>query len=192
MRIKFLKEFRLVGNDRSDGDDRTAPVGHTVDLDDEESARWLIDNGFAEKVKANEWWKPKKGEAYYYLDDSGTVTYRIWMDDNSDENRFRIGNCFKTREATKKWRDYLKATVVVRQDEGVLTPVAAFNNLQRAGHEPWTVETLYTSVQRVTCLNSHWPIIGAIYFDTRKNTQASLDMHRKEWNIMADYDWSRG
>ena len=191
MKIRFVKEYVAVDPATNSG--IIHRFGETEEIE-EYTAEWLIDSGFAEKVKANEWWKPKKGEAYYYLDDSGTVTYRIWMDDNSDENRFRIDNCFKTREATKKWRDYLKAIAIVRQDEGVIDLQRAFDRRESVSSDDFSIYTIAYSFyprQLVVVGSFDCMSANAIWFDTIDHADASLNKHPEQWLTIADYDWSR-
>lgn len=190
IKIKFIKEYVAVDPATNSG--IIHRFGETEEIE-EYTAEWLIDSGFAEKVKANEWWKPKKGEAYYYLDDSGIVTYRIWVDDNSDENRFRIGNCFKTREATKKWRDYLKAIATVRQDEGAMTLRGTIDAADVGAMVGRIIVNDMTGNLAVSMCNLHSdePSVGTIYFGNCKQAQASLDKHPDEWKIIVNYDWGR-
>lgn len=195
MKIKFIKEYRAFYDFEGSFEvSDTYKVGEIKNATSK-SARWLINNGFAEEVKESGRWKPKKGEAYYYLDDSGIVTHRIWMDDGSDENRFRIGNCFKTREAIKKWRGYLKAIVTVRQDEGVIDLQGAVKRRETtSSYDDFCIYTiaynLYPSELVVTgtvdCMSAN-----AIWFDTIDHADASLDKHPDEWKIISNYDWSR-
>lgn len=52
MKIKFIKDYRLINADIKDtGLDTTIESGEVNDFVNDESAQWLIDNGFAEEVK---------------------------------------------------------------------------------------------------------------------------------------------
>lgn len=191
MKIKFIKPFRLYN---PIGDDMMMDEGTVENMEKEDYARWLIDNGFAEEVEESGWWKPNIGEEYYFIDDSGIVTYRIWVDDNSDENRFRIGNCFKTREATKKWRDYLKAIATVRQDEGVIDLQRAFDRRESVSSDDFSIYTIaYNFYPRQLVVVGSFDCMSAnaIWFDTIDHADASLDKHHGEWETIANYDLSR-
>lgn len=198
MKIKFIKEYctcfrdeeNMINTETFKPDDTVSTSMEVDRYFTEELARWLIDNGFAEEVKEGKWWKPKKNEAYYY--ESGVVTYRVWTDDESDENRFRIGNCFKTREAIEKWHDYLEANAIVRQDEGVLTPEELMDKSRDK------VEVYYVGFDQrgflcpnMISLFDHDVITNAILFDTHEHALASRNKHPDEWEIIANYDWSR-
>ena len=188
MKIKFLKPFRLynpVGDDVMMGEGAIENVK-------EDYAEWLIDNGFAKEVQESGWWKPKFDEMYYFLDGYGKACVQPWLNDKLDKYRYSMGECFKTKEATRRWRDYLKALATVRQDEGVLTP-KEIDSADSCGGTVWCITYTFDSGFFVhTChLAMVCPQIGAIYFNSRGYAQASLDKHQDEWKIIANYDWSR-
>ena len=189
MKIKFLKPFRLYN---PIGDDMMMGEG-AVENVKEDYAQWLIDNGFAEEVKESGWWKPKFDEMYYFLDGYGKACVQPWLNDKLDELRYSMGACFKTKEATRRWRDYLKALATVRQDEGVLTP-EQINELEwrqgKAYHVGYTCKQNGEEV-RLIDLYETWAPVGVILFDTEEHAEASLDKHPDEWKIIANYDWSR-
>lgn len=188
MKIKFIKPFRLISNNPDDRWDTTAPVGYVIDLENNMSTRWLIDNGFAEEVKESGWWKPKYDEEYFYIGHGGFVHPCLWENDPFDNGRLKLGLAFKTEEAGIRCRDYLEAVAIVRQDEGVLTPEQVVKS----------ISTHYVSVDAESQLGvSQFNItvncipVNVILFDTAGNARASLNNHPAEWEIIANYDWSR-
>ena len=184
MKIKFIKPFRLYN---PVGDDVMMGEGAIENMK-EDYAEWLIDNGFAKEVQESGWWKPKNGVDYYYVRDDGVIVSRdgFLSLSNDDDKRFSIGNCFKTKPAAERYRYYLKAIATVRQDEGVLTPKQAAEN---------------GCIYYICTHNEFGPVVHKYYaactpvntvlFDTREHAQASLDKHPDEWEIIANYDWSR-
>ena len=185
MKIKFLKPFRLYN---PVGDDVMMGEGSVVDLEKEDYAEWLIDNGFAEKVD-DEW--PQAGDEYWTISSAAQPYRERWINHDADRGRKAIGNAFKTKEAAERYRDYLKAIATVRQDEGVLTP-------EEIRDFSWDQPMPYIGV----CLDNELGvdqknvedevvIASAIYFDTKEHAQASLDEHYDEWRTIANYDWSR-
>ena len=50
-------------------------------------------------------WKPKIGDAYYYIDLFLDVVDDIWSDDRMDALVYTSGNCFKTKEEAQKYAD---------------------------------------------------------------------------------------
>lgn len=190
MKIKFLKEYKFLRGFENDVKFTTTQIFKDAIIDTvedevpDEDVQWLIDNGFAEEVKESGWWKPQSNEKYYYLAASGEVYIDSWVNGGLDELRYSMGVCFKTKEATKRWREYLKAIATVRQDEGVLTPEQAANN----GY-----------IYYICTHNEFGPVVhgfnyvsvNTVLFDTKEHAQASLDKHPDEWKIIANYDWSR-
>ena len=185
MKIKFLKPFRLYN---PIGDDIVMDEGAIENMEKEDYARWLIDNGFAEKVKESSWWKPGNGGRYYYVNDDGEVVEKVWLPFGSptDEKRFSIGNYFRNNAPAERYRDYLKAIATVRQDEGVLTPEQAAKN----GYIYYIcIHNEFGLV--VHGFNADYVSVNTVLFDTREHAQASRDNHPDEWKIIANYDWSR-
>lgn len=196
MKIKFIKEYRVIPSS-SQLIGLIFAVGTVLDVDNsklnDDDAQWLIDNGFAEEVKESGWWKPKNGERYYYIRDLGRIDYSCYAAGaGGDEFRVLTGNSFKTREAAERYRDYLQADATVRQDEGVLTP----DQLQEKERDDRTIVYIgfdsmgYLATNPIS-LFSYDVVPNAIFFDNEMHAQSSLDNHRKEWETIANYDWSR-
>lgn len=201
MKIKFLKEYKFLRGFENDVKFTTTQIfkDATIDtVEDEvpdEDVQWLIDNGFAEEVKKSGWWKPKYGDRYYFIDDSGYTREDVWGDNFWDVDRYKLGNVFKTEEAAERYRDYMEAIATVRQDEGVLTPEEVKKLEKCDGYLGDIYSIAYTCregtfVHRCD-LNEEYPTAGVIHFDTKKHAQASLEKHPDEWKIIANYDWSR-
>ena len=188
MKIKFIKPFRFIGNSPDDGSDDTVPIGHIVDLENDESTQWLIDNGFAEEVQESGWWKPKSGEEYYAVSSHGMVGKATFDPESElDCEAISMGNIFKTEAAADRYRDYLKAIATVRQDEGVLTPEKVRETLNQGG----TVYTVGTNATALSVEHFYNTSAGAVYFDTLYNANTSIGNHLDEWRIIANYNWSR-
>ena len=54
-----------------------------------------------EKVESKVW-KPKENEDYYYISSNVICYADIWEKGVCDEDRYEIGNCFKTKEEAEK------------------------------------------------------------------------------------------
>lgn len=195
MKIKFLKEYRAIGDFGMLGKAIVVRsiIGDTADNLDDEDAQWLIDNGFAEEVKQPDWKKPDRGDSYYFINGSGVITSTVWMDNSQDRIRYLLGNYFRTTEAAERYGKYLQAIVAVRQDEGVLTP-EQINELE--GKQGKAYHVGYMGKQngeevRLIDLYETWAPVGTILFDTEEHADASRKKHLEEWKIIASYDWSR-
>ena len=192
MKIKFIKPFRLYN---PIGDDMMMGEG-AIENVKEDYAQWLIDNGFAEEVKESGWWKPKFGEVYYFLDGYGKACVQPWLNDELDEYRYSMGECFKTEKAAEAWRDYRTAVATVRQDEGVidLQGIGEEYEAEDNKYDDFCVYTvafdLYLRKLVVTDADEYISA-NAIWFEDKEYAQASRDKHPDEWKIIANYDWSR-
>ena len=193
MKIKFLKDYRYPGGgyNNNKGDVRT--------FEDAEFAKWAIDNGFAEEVKESGWWKPKRGDKYWYIGLDNFVHLGTWENSVADNGMLKLGLIFKTEKAGVYCRDYLEAVVTVKQDEGVIdlqgigekyetTPESKYNDND---FSVYTVAFDLYLRKLVVIDADEYISANAIWFDTREHAQASRDKHPDEWKIIANYDWSR-
>lgn len=195
MKIKFIKDYRFIGNDPDDGSDTTVKTGSVVDLGNDESTKWLIDNGFAEEVKESGWWKPRHGQRYYYTGEYGRIKVGTWNDCLWDKNLYAMGDVFKTNGATERYCDYLKAVATVRQDEGVIDLQRAFDRRESVSSDDFSIYTIAYSFyprQLVVVGSFDCMSANAVWFDTIDHAQSSLDNHPGEWKTIANYDWGRG
>lgn len=175
MEIRFIKEYRAL---LDDGCCRTYQAGQTwyvhITL-----AQWLIDNGFAEKVE--ERW-PREGDKYWLVDTDGDTVCVKWENDEQDDKLKAIGNVFKTEELARRFIDYLKAVETVRHDEG-------FMKKESDCYVSSIVEnSVVGAVINSVAFRQH---AGEFYFDTYEHAEASLEVHRSEWQTILNYDWSR-
>lgn len=193
MKIKFLKPFRLYN---PIGDDMMMDEGTVENMEKEDYAQWLIDNGFAEEVKESGWWKPKIGDKYWYIGLDNFVHLGTWENSVADNGMLKLGLIFKTEEAGVYFRDYLEAVVTVKQDEGVLTPMQV-NKLRRSNGVAYCVAYMSKeNGEEMLCggqmdFYASWVPVNAILFDTEEHADASCKKHQDEWEVIANYDWSK-
>lgn len=193
MKIKFLKPFRLYN---PIGDDMTMDEGAIDNMEKEDYAQWLIDNGFAKEVKEPGGWEPEDDEEYFYIGHDGLVYSCPWGNDSIDNGRLKLGLVFKTEEAAMRCRDYWEAIATVRQDEGVLTPGQVDELIKDEGLAYYVGYMGNRSNGEVLCgctmsFDECWMPVGAILFDSDAHADRSLDNHPDEWKIIVNYDWSR-
>lgn len=50
---------------------------------------------------------PKIGDTYWFLADNGFILFTVWKNDDIDLFRFNIGNCFKTKQKVKDYKENL-------------------------------------------------------------------------------------
>ena len=193
MKIKFLKPFRLYN---PIGDDLMMNEGTVENMEKEDYAQWLIDNGFAEEVKESGWWKPKCGERYFYIGHDGFVYSCTWDNDELDNGRLELGLVFKTEEAGIRCRDYLGAIATVRQDEGVLTPKQVNKLIKNEDLAYYVGYAGNRGNREVLCgctmgFDDCCMPLGVILFDTEEHADASCKKHPDQWKTILNYDWSK-
>lgn len=198
MKIELIKEYCACFRDENGSiNTETFKRGDTVSTSmeadryfTEELAQWLIKNGFAKEVEGSGAWKPKHKEKYYFVDGSGKVDAEPWLNDELDEYRYSVGECFKTEKAAEAWRGYRIARATVSRDKGVLTPEQIRDNyLGEFVH--YVVFNLDGQLETSWDCLDDYATPGTIYFDTMQHAQDSLDKHPNEWEIITNYDWSR-
>lgn len=50
---------------------------------------------------------PEHNEKYFYVDDTGMISYSLWEYSSEDLFRFNTGNCFKTEKEAEDYRENL-------------------------------------------------------------------------------------
>ena len=191
MKIKFIKKYVAFHDfEGAFGTSTTYEVG-TIKNVSTKPAQWLINNGFAEKVEEGVEWL-HDGASYYQPAVSGLArkfvpSYNEYWGDVYDEARRRIGICYKTEEACQRFIDFLTAVEVVSHDEGFMKTdfqgSGYYMRLQYVDSD----EVVFDRVAYVRTIR----YAGEFFFDTEEHAKASLDKHRDEWKIIANYDWSR-
>ena len=184
MKIKFLKPFRLYN---PIGDDMMMAEGAIVNMEKEDYAQWLIDNGFAEKVEESVEWL-HDGASYYQpavnvLTKKFVPSYNEYWGDAPDEARRRAGICYKSRAACQRFIDFLTAVEVVSHDEGFMR--------KGDGGFGWPVIEFTANNPGVEDIAERQHA-GEFYFDTREHALNSAMNHTREWQTILNYDWSKG
>src|SRR5215831_15386973 len=77
--------------------DYTSSAEHILALFEEDSAT------------SPERWKPKPGEEYWFIWDTGQIKKKVWGTWSYDQRRWAIGNCFQTRQDAERAREGLQA-----------------------------------------------------------------------------------
>ncbi len=57
---------------------------------------------------APEWWKPEMHAPWFHIAADGHIACDAWTDAPADRERWRIGNCFKTREQAEQAREQIR------------------------------------------------------------------------------------
>ena len=114
-------------------------------------------------------WKPKRGDDYFYIAGRGCVEDDSWQNWSEDNERYSIGNCFKTYEEANFVVEKLKVIAELRQF---------------ASKEPWTTkgtqhELFVSHLSNARCklkINEWSYEQGSEFrFDTRQDAQNAID-----------------
>jgi hypothetical protein len=60
---------------------------------------------------SNEPWKPNRKEIYFFVNTYGATEFNSWFGIDLDNNRYEIGNCFKTRKEAEAVAERVKAAL---------------------------------------------------------------------------------
>jgi hypothetical protein len=85
------------------------------------SAKQILTLFVEDGTAAPERWKPKHGEEYWFIWDTGQIKNKVWGTWSYDERRWAIGNCFQTRQDAERARKDLQA-YLRRFHEGATSP----------------------------------------------------------------------
>lgn len=176
MKIKFIKEYvAFYDFEGAFEASNNYKVGEIKDVTSE-SAQWLIDNGFAEKVE--EQW-PTYDDLYWYISSDGVATSRKWTSDSFDRGLKAIGNIFKTGEPAHQFINYLKAVEVVRHDEGFMT--------RQSDGLRWNI--CLKNDGKLGVASTYNELAGAFCFEWNDDAKASIKKHPDEWRTILNYKW---
>lgn len=128
-----------------------------------------------EEVKESTRWKPEIDEEYYCLGKDGSVAPDEWTGISIDDDRFDIGNCFKTEEEAERVVEYLKALAVVRGDA-----TSKFTRDRDNFYVYYDVISNHLAVG-VSFYDLENGIFGLPYFATTDDAKRSIERHRNEW-----------
>lgn len=117
-------------------------------------------------------WKPKEGEEYYVYIVSGIIIHDVWNGDGVDENRYAIGNCFKTEEEAQNAVERLKIRAELQRyaDEHNDKPIDWNDNRQYK----WTVYFNYKDKQVGCWFETVSRSDSQIYFSSEEIAKAAV------------------
>lgn len=126
-------------------------------------------------------WRAEFGDRYYYVEDSGTIDDDYddcWEEDNY---RYNTGNYFGTKVEAEHYKEYLLAKQTLKNDAKGFVP-----NWNNGFEAKWQV---YLNGLLKTDHNYNAKDVN-LAFATRKDAQASINKHEKEWRII--FNWENG
>lgn len=121
------------------------------------------------------------GDLYYFIDDSGNVTYKYDYDNLWDNYRHSTGNYGLVKKDLETKREYDIARQVLLDDaEGGEWKKNGINLCMYYNHNTnrWAFDDTENDMHT----------IGVIYFQDRRDAQKSLDDHKEQWEIVRKYE----
>ena len=135
----------------------------------------ILKDWFEELPEEYERWRAEDEQEYFYIDSEGFVRCIGESFFSCDDRRYELGNYFKTMEEAGKALYWLKAFTILRDDTKGFKP-------------DWGAEAEYKYFVAF-CHTKKELWVGSdlkhqskpIYFKSRKDAEASIEMHEKEW-----------
>ena len=128
-----------------------------------------------EEIDESNRWKPEMHQVYRYINTDSYVSGSTWTDDYFDDGRFKIGNCFQTKEEAKRVVEYLKSLSVVRGDA-----TSKFTRDRNNFYVYYDIISNHLAVG-VSFYDLENGIFGLPYFATTGDARRSIELHRHEW-----------
>ena len=136
-------------------------ISYTIVHKDQLEKNQNILTDWFEEVKEPTRWEPKYAEEYYYLSGDGSVGRETFDDEfDIDNDRFEIGNCFKTKEEAEKVVEKLKAWKRLK-DSGL-----KFKDCDKSNYD------------KTFCINAEVEH-DVVAFEFFKDLRTALDIDRK-------------
>lgn len=119
------------------------------------------------------------GDLYYFIDDSGNVTYKYDYDNLWDNYRHSTGNYGLIKEELEAKREYGIARQVLLDDaEG---GEFILDSKNWTGYYVYGVNGWLTQI-----VPQYYP--GLIYFRSREALEKSLEEHKEQWETVRQYE----
>ena len=103
--------FEDIKEDKMDNQNITVNMEN---LSDEERNTLLELINKANKPKSKVW-KPEDAELYYFIRNDGQICYTHWNEIDLDQDRYGLGNCFKTEDEAKFALEKLKVITELKR-----------------------------------------------------------------------------
>ena len=127
-----------------------------------------IEKKIEEKKTETGRWKPKEGDKYWLINAAGWICNSQWDDDDTDRERYLVGNCYPTEEECKFAREKLK--VIAELKEYAEPKSRAWNgeNVRYHIYYNYDVEKVYISWAQMAKQNE-------IYFESEEKARQAID-----------------
>lgn len=124
----------------------------------------------------------KEPSEYYLITDDGYIDYTLADGHKTTMRRKAIGNCFETREEAEKYREYLKAKAIIKQDTKGFKP--DWKDIAEDKYYGfWDASAKKLDWIRISILQD-----DRIYFETKNDIKESFEKHPDEWKTYLTYE----
>jgi hypothetical protein len=136
-----------------------------------------------DKVGDGDYWKPKAHEHYYFIDDAGDVDVDTFcLTTNYDNNRFALGNCFKTKEDAQAMVAWLKARQRLIESGAIFMNASDADKGSAYYNVTFDKDSCELMARQVYSLDNY-VADRALYFDDCESAKISIKEHKDDWLI---------
>ena len=105
-----------------------------------------------EGIKKGVRWQPIFGQRYFYLDDSGVIRCVEWQYDDEDKFHFNTGNCFKTEQEAKEYKENLLTKQALKD---LALELNEMESVDWDNHEQWKFYIYFNYSENQLCTHFH-------------------------------------
>ena len=135
----------------------------------------LLDSEWLEELPERKRWRAKKGGQYWCVQSDGGVIYDHEIKVDVDDERYEIGNYFKTEEEAQRTAEWIKAFAILRDDTKGFKA-----NWEDGSQLRWGVEYNYDT-NRLSVYLTFGIQCGVLYFATQDDAEESIKAHERQW-----------
>ena len=136
----------------------------------------ILDSGWFEEIpEEHRRWRAKKGGQYWCVQSDGGVVHDHEIEVDVDDERYEIGNYFKTEEEAQRTAEWIKAFAVLQDDTKGFKP-----DWKDGSQLRWGVEYNYDT-NRLSVYLTFGIQCGVIYFASRDDAGESIKTHERQW-----------
>lgn len=126
----------------------------------------LVKKGNEPKLRV---WKPKRGEQYWSIVECGRVDHYTWCDDHYDQNAYKFGNVFSTKEIAE---EEVKRNEIMVKWRRLSIEAGELENPWDGDHYHWFVDIFKDEVH---CCRTKTMRVGQVCFPTKESIEAAIE-----------------
>lgn len=135
------------------------------------------------RLHSKECWRPERHEDYFYVGAGLGINQILWIGSEFDKAALGQGNCFKSEEGAKAYKDYLEAQVTIRESAGWWQP-----DWSDSSQGKWVVFYDYSDDDWHVRVRNVIYYQGCIYFPSEELLAKSLENCRDAWETVRKWE----